>query len=344
MEYGAIDLHAKESQIRIIDETGHVVWDRRITTRRESFVKVFGARPSMRILLESSTESEWVAQCLEACGHEVIVADPNYAPMYGHRARRIKTDKRDVAALAEANRLGIYRCAHRVSAAQQAIRGQLRVREQLIRVRTQSINLLRALLRQQGIKLPGGAAEGVVTRVAALSVPPTLQAILAPIVDLLTWLGPVLVQADSWVEERATADPIVTRLMTTPGVGPVTALTFRATLDRVERFAQPGQVSAYVGLVPREDSSAERQRKGHITKAGSPRLRALLVQAAWGVWRSRGPSGAPLRAWAQRLAGRRGRRVAIVALARRLSRILFALWRDGSTFAIRGANRASVAA
>src|SRR5258708_33035985 len=116
MEYGAIDLHTKESQIRIIDETGAVVVERRIMTTPTRLTEVLGDRPPLRILLESGTGSEWVAQHLEGLGHEVVVADPNYAPMYGQRTRRIKTDRRDVAALAEANRLGRYRAAHRGSA------------------------------------------------------------------------------------------------------------------------------------------------------------------------------------------------------------------------------------
>ena len=91
MEYGAIDLHTKESQIRIVTSDGRVVLDQRIATRRDRFTWLFGERPAMRILLETGTESEWVAQHLESLGHEVVVADPNYAPMYGERTRRIKT-------------------------------------------------------------------------------------------------------------------------------------------------------------------------------------------------------------------------------------------------------------
>ena len=97
MEYGAIDLHKKESQIRILTEDGEIV-DRRIATTRDRLTAVFWGRPRMRILLEAATESEWVAQHLETLGHEVIVADPNFTAMYGHRSRRIKTDRRDVAA------------------------------------------------------------------------------------------------------------------------------------------------------------------------------------------------------------------------------------------------------
>ena len=98
MEYGAIDLHKKESQIRIRTEGGEII-DRRIATTRERLTAVFWGRPRMRILLEAATESEWVAQHLETLGHEVVVADPNFTAMYGHRSRRIKTDRRDVAAL-----------------------------------------------------------------------------------------------------------------------------------------------------------------------------------------------------------------------------------------------------
>src|SRR4029453_8074947 len=87
MEYGAIDLHKKERQIRIVTKSGEVI-DQRIATTRERLTHVFWGRPRMRILVEASTESEWVAQHLEQIGHEVIVADPNYGPMYGHRARR----------------------------------------------------------------------------------------------------------------------------------------------------------------------------------------------------------------------------------------------------------------
>ena len=106
------------------------------------------------------------------------------------------------------------------------------------------------------------------------------------------------------------------------------------------RGGDAARASAFLGLVPSEDSSAERRHKGHITKTGPRELRALLVQASWVIWRGRSAAGATLRAWAQALAARRGRRIAIVALARRLSRILFAQWRDGSEFgAARGRPR-----
>jgi transposase len=335
MEYGAIDLHLQRSQIRIVAEDGTVSLDRRISTSRTEFVGLFGGRARMRVLLETGTESEWVAQTLEACGHEVVVADPNYTLMYGARARAVKTDKRDVATLAEACRLGIYRPAHRVSAAQRQQRRELRVREQLVRVRTQAINLLRAQLRQEGYRLASGSAETVVARYDRLAVPAALQQVLTPLLDLLRHLAPTLTQAAETLRARAAADPIARRLMTAPGIGPITALTYRATVDTIDRFADAGSASAFFGLVPREDSSGERQRRGRITKAGPPMARSLLIQAAWVVWRQRA-AGGQMHAWVLRLADRRGKRIAIVALARRLSRILYAMWRDGTDYRVPG--------
>ena len=331
MEYGAIDLHLKASLIRIVDAEGVVLVDRTVATTRAALTQVFAGRAPLRVLVESGTESEWVAQTVEGCGHGVIVADPNYALMYGQRARRIKTDKRDVAALAEACRLGIYRAAHRVSAAQREARRVVRIREQLVRMRTQTINQLRAQLRQEGIRLGPGSAETVVPRLDALALPAALRAGLAPLRAVLASLAPVIAAATADVGARASADPVVRRLLTVPGIGPITAVTYRAALDSWERFRDASAATAFLDLVPREDSSGTRHRKGAITKAGPGPVRALLVQAAWVVWRQR-QGRAALHAWVERLAARRGRRIAVVALARRLARILFAVWRDETAY------------
>jgi transposase len=256
------------------------------------------------------------------------VADPNYSLMYGQRTRRIKTDKRDAAALAEACRLGIYRPAHRVS------RSQWRERQQqTVRQRTALINVCRGLLRQEGFRLPTGEAEYAVARLDRLEHSAALTTILAPMRTLLQQLTATLRELDAAAKMRAQQDPIVRRLVTAPGVGPIVALTFRATLDTPERFGGDAQrVAAFVGLVPHEASSAERHRKGHITKAGPPLVRSLLVQSAWVLWRSRRPEVSGLRAWADALAARRGRRIAVIGLARRLARMLFAMWRDAVDF------------
>lgn len=331
MIYGAIDLHTRNSQIRVIDEDGRELRSGRVPTTRERLTATFAGLGAMRILVEAGTESEWVAQTLEAAGHAVVVADPNYAPMYGELRRRVKTDRRDVAALAEANRRGWYRAAYRRSASQRALQQILRTRRQLVSIRSGTISVLRSLLRQEGYRVGSGSAESVPRRVATLAVPATLALTLAPLQRVLDELSARILEIDRRLRTAVQGDPVVTQLQSVPGVGPVVAVTFRATVDRIDRFRAAGQVSALAGLVPREDSSGERRQRGHITKAGSGELRSLLIQAAWACWRSRG-SGA-LRVWADQLAARRGRRIAVVALARRLSRILFAIWRDGATFA-----------
>jgi transposase len=166
---------------------------------------------------------------------------------------------------------------------------------------------------------------------------------MAPLLELLAAVAPLLAQSERRTRQAAKADTVARRLMTAPGVGPVVALAYQATIDDVHRFVTPGAVTSYLGLVPREDSSGERQRKGAITKAGPSRMRVLLIQSAWHLWRS--PTGsATLHAWARRLGERRGRRIAVVALARRLARILWAMWRDGRDFEPARVGRLAVAA
>src|SRR5438445_11843628 len=167
MDHIGIDVHKKESQICILAEGGELL-EQRIRTEPARFAAVLGARPRGRIVLESSTESEWVARCLEGLGHEVVVADPNFTPMYATRTRKVKTDRRDARALAEACLLGAYRPAHRLSDPQRHVRGRLGVRDALAHTRTRYISLIRALLRQQGYRVPSGSAESFADRVQAV--------------------------------------------------------------------------------------------------------------------------------------------------------------------------------
>jgi transposase len=331
VDHCGIDLHKRESQIRIDTELGEVI-EKRIRTERERFEAVFARRPRTKILLEAMTESEWVARCLEELGHEVVVADPNYAAMYATRSRRVKTDRRDAVTLADACRLGAYRPAHRASDRQRHVRAELAVRDTLVRTRVKCVALVGALLRRHGVHVPSGNVDGFVARVERQAQPAELQGEIAPLLTLIRTASAELEAADERIAAIAANDPVIERLRTVPGVGPVTATAFVATLDTWERFEGPHQVEAYLGLAPSEKSSGERQHKGRITKAGNSRARWLLVEAAWAILRSRRNDTEPLRRWAQRVALRRGMKVGIVALARKLAGILYAMWRDGSTF------------
>src|SRR3989454_482441 len=331
MTNSGIDLGRRMSQICILKQDGELI-ERRIRTERERFAAVFKAHPGARILIEAGTESEWVARCLEDLGHQVIVADPNYAPMYGQIHRRVKTDRRDAQALAEACRLGAYRPAHRTSEAQRHVRWQIAVRETLVRTRARSIVLIGSLLRQAGLHLPGGGAETFLNRLKALNLPEPLHQPIDPLLPVLEMLNRQVATAHRALEELARSDPRGRRLDTAPGIGPVTAATFVATVDRADRFAGPHQLEAYLGLVPREYSSGERQGRGRITKSGNTRLRCLLIEAAWSIVNYPKAETAALRQWTLRIAARRGMPRAVVALARRLAGILFAMMRDETVY------------
>ena len=335
MDHIGIDVHKRESQICIVADGGELI-EQRICTEPERFAAVLGPRPRARILIEASTDSEWVARCLEGLGHEVIVADPNFAPT---RTRKIKTDRRDACALTDANLLGAYRPAHRLSDAQRQVRGRLGVREALVRTRTRYISLIRALLRQHGYRVPSGSAGNFVHRVDTMALPGQLRSLIAPLLAVMLPVNRQLAYCDEVIEHLAAHDPRLQRLRTVPSIGPVTAAAFLATIDGAQRFHHAHEVEAYLGLVPREFSSGDTQRRGPITKAGPGRARWLLIQAALSILRRRPPEAEALRTWALGIAARRGKHVAVVAFARRLAGILYALLRDGSVFEARRSAR-----
>jgi len=330
MEIIGLDLHKRETQLCRRSPDGQIS-DERIPTTRARFTATLGGIAPARILLEASTESEWVATHLEQLGHTVIVADPNFAPMYATHSRRIKTDRRDARALMEACGLGAYRPAYRLSAARRHLRNELAVRDTLVQTRTRWIALCRTRVRALGLRVPSGASHTFAARVAVLDLAtqaPTLGAELAPLLVLLPALEAQLAASDARLATLAAADPVISRLATAPSVGLITAAGVVAALDDITRFPSAHAVEAYLGLVPREYSSAERHHRGGITKTGNSRARWLLVEAGWRLLRSRAPDAAALRAWGQGVAERRGKRVAAVALARRLAGVLYAMWRD----------------
>jgi transposase len=168
--------------------------------------------------------------------------------------------------------------------------------------------------------------------VRELAVPDGLAETVAPVLTLLDVLETQVRLLDDQVMQQVAEDPDVARLQTAPHVGPITSAAFVATLDTPTRFASGTQVASYLGLAPRDDSSGDHRGAGRISKTGSTRVRYLLVQAAWGVLRSPATQAFAMRRWAEALATRRGKRIAVVALARRLARLLFAMWRDARPF------------
>lgn len=343
MRYGAIDLHKKQSSICIcsdgqIGQEGKVFEEFEIPTSRDQFILVFAKRPPMRILIESSTESEWVARLLEGLGHEVVVADPNYVLMYASRSARIKTDRRDARALCEACGRGHYRVAYRIVEPWRSVRRLLSQRCVLVRARTAQINLTRAFLRQEGLRPPACKTEHFARRIGAMELPAELSDLRELVTQgcrIVKRLTLQIMRIDLKLEVW-NKDERIKRLMSAPGVGVVTALAYASAVGESRRFASGEQVSAYLGLVPGENSSSERRRVGRITKTGDTRTRWLLVEAGWRVLRSREKDQTQevlqLARWGRRLAERRGKAKAAVAIARKLATRMWAMDLSGRDY------------
>jgi transposase len=206
------------------------------------------------------------------------------------------------------------------------------VRETLVRTRSKYISFIGALARREGCRIKAGPSPSFARRVELAGLPAHTLAQIEPLLVMLKTLNEQIKAADKRVEEIAKADEVVQRLCSVPGVGPVVATTFAATLDDSSRFLGAKHVRSYLGLVPREYSSGERQRRGRISKAGSVRARSLLVEAALALLRWKTEKTKVLHEWTTRIAQRRGKATAIVALARKLAGIMFAVWRDGTKF------------
>lgn len=205
-----------------------------------------------------------------------------------------------------------------------------------MRTRSRYISVICTLLRRDGLRIhDSGYTPTFLKRLARLELPEALRAEIAPLVLLLQSLHEQIKQADQQLAALAEGDELLSRLRTVPGVGVITATSFVSTLDEAGRFAGAKQARAYLGLVPSERSSGERQHRGHISKAGPGRARHMLVEAAWTILRRRSPANAALHDWAAGIAARRGSRVAVVALARKLAGILYAMWRDATSFTAR---------
>jgi len=212
------------------------------------------------------------------------------------------------------------------------MRAQLLVRPTLVRTRSKYISPIGSLARREGCRIATGGSNNFGARVEAAGLPEHVMAVIAPLLESLRMLNRQIGEADAELEKVVREGEVVRRLCTAPGVGPVTATTFAAAIDDATRFGAAKQVRSYLGLVPREYSSGERQRRGRISKAGGSRARTLLVEAAWALLRRRNSKNEALYDRAMKIAARRGRARACVALARKLAGILYAMWRDGTEF------------
>ena len=333
MEHIAIDLGGRESQICVRNGSGQIVEERRWPTAKlDGYLR---KRAGGRVILETCAEAFWVADRAREIGYDVRVVPSMLVRALGVGARGIKTDQRDAQKLSEISVLGDLSSVHVPSQEARDRKAICVARDALVETRTKLVNVVRGLLRLQVKRLQRGSVDTFARRVRALgSVPAHIERLLLSIEQLTEQIE----QADRELSTLAEKDETCKRLMTVPGVGAVTSVRFVATVDDVGRFENAHQLESYLGLTPGESSSSDRKRRTSITKAGPAKMRWCLLQAAWSCRRTR--KDQPIKDWAAGVEKRRGKTIAIVALARKVAGILYALWRDGSVYdPTRGADR-----
>jgi len=327
MEHVAIDLGGSQSQVCIRTSDGQLLVEQRCRTR--DLPAYLAKRPPSRVIVETCAEAFGIADSALTAGHQVRVVPATLVRALGVGSRGVKTDRRDAQILSEVSCRIDLPSVHIPSKQSRERKTQCGLRDALVSSRTQLINTVRGWLRADGRRPKSGEAASFAKRVRALcgaAIPGFIDRQLQTIEFVSTQIR----AADRELERMAKQDSVCRRLMTVPGVGWLTALRFVATIDQIERFADGHRVAAYIGLVPGENSSSERQRRTGITKAGAPSLRWTLVQAAWSARRARRKDA--MQRWAEEIERRRGKRIAAVALARKLASILYAIWRDGSVY------------
>ena len=330
MQHLAIDLGGKESQICVRDQTQRILEEKRYATKRLG--EYLAKQPPSRVIVETSAEAFAVADLARKAGHEVRVVPATLARTLGVGARGIKTDRRDAQVLSEVSCKVDLRSVHIPTEQARMWRAICNARDTLVSSRTKMVNTVKSQLRGRLVLTRSRSSGLLPTRIRELwkeldgSVPEHVERLLV----MIEAVNRQVLDADKQIRQLAKNHEICRRLMTVPGVGPITAVRFVATLDDVKRFSTAHDVQSYLGLTPGENSSSSRVRRTRLTKAGPPQMRFLLVQAAWSALRC--ASTHPMVIWSKRIAERRGKQIAAVALARKLAGILFAIWRDGTTY------------
>lgn len=325
-----VDLGDQRSCYALVNAVGDVIEEGEFTNTIEDLKTVFDGRPQARVALETGGQSAWISQAIESFGHQVLIANARDASKIWSGAR--KNDRRDAEQLARYARvdpvvLNPTRVRRREA---QTELTRLRVRETLVRARTQLVNAVRSVAKAYGERIVK-ASTNVFARRARESLSAEATAMTEPLLDQIESLSEKIREADRGLRQAAERHPAAQLLMTANGVGPLTALTFVHTIDQPRRFKKSREVGPYLGLTPKQKQSGETDPELGISKAGDERLRRLLVQCAHYVL---GPFGcdSSLRRWGLKYSqrgGKNARKRAIVAVARKLAVALHRMWMTG---------------
>jgi transposase len=327
MRIVALDLGSKISYCEVKD--GQVV-ERATETSLSALARLLGPNtPPAKVAFEACREAWAVHDQLEEWGHEPLMLDTTRVRQLGVGQHKRKNDRIDAEAMARALEVGRIALAHVLSPHRRELRLQLGVRRALVGTRAECVMQIRGLARAHGKRLPNCETENFLEHLRETPLDEPLRALAEPLAKLLEVLTPQIRLVETKLEQLCAEEPVIKRLGTVPGVALIVAAVFVSVIDDAKRFRRAHDVEAYVGLVPSEQTSVHR-RLGSITKQGNSYLRAMLVQAAHSVFRLR--TDDPLKRWGEAIAQRRGKRIAVVAVARRLVGILWAMWRDGSLY------------
>jgi transposase len=243
-----------------------------------------------------------------------------------------KTDRNDARGIAQIMRVGWYRAVHVKSPTCRSWRALLTARRMVLNKRREIENGLRALLREAGLKVGTPGRKAFPDRVRELVAgDPTLTAVVEPLLAIVATMTAEAARLTKRIIDEVRIEPTCPRLMTMPGVGPLTALAFRATIDQPSRFRRSRDVGAHLGLTPRRYQSGEIDIQGGISRCGDELARTALYEAAHSLL-MRSHRWSALRAWGMKIAKRRGMARARVAVACKLTVILHRMWCDGSEF------------
>ena len=328
-----VDLGADSSTACYLDRSGTVVQRATFRMTPAAVREEFGSLREATVVLEACGQSAWVSRVLEELGLRVVVANPRKLKLIA--GTTLKTDDLDAEVLARLARLSqldpaLVRSISVRSRATQLRRREIRGRDQLVQARTGLINFVRSTLREDAIRIVGTDADTFAENLRLEELPDDLAAVVRGQVEAIRALTSQIRKATKNIEQAARGCPNVKRLMAIDGVGPMVGLSFILCIEDPARFRSSRDIGPYLGLVPTLRQSSSTERRGSITKAGDGAMRRLLVQAALVLMRSKHDSD--LQRWALRLAARRGRKKAVVALARKLAVVMHRVWATGETY------------
>ena len=330
--YVGLDVSLKQTSICVVDQAGLVVREGVVDSDPEAIsVYVTSRAPNaVRIGLETGPTSTWLWTELKRLGLPVICIDARHAKAV-LKMQINKSDRNDAIGIARIMQTGWFKEVHVKDIDSHSVRALLASRALLVKIKRDLENHVRGLLKNLGLVI--GRAKFNVFAVRAeelIEGRPELVAAIRPLLEARSAVEQQVSELDRKVMKLARHDTQVRRFMTAPGVGPITALAFKATIDDPTRFARSRSVGAYVGLTSRRHASGEVDWTGRISKCGDAMLRSYLFEAA-GVLLTRVPKWSAVKA-EQRLAKRNGLRKAKVAVARKLAVILHRMWIDGTEF------------